>query len=99
MTRKTRRTNYIILRLRRCKEDVFSCQGGLSIQVKTPAAAPEANPEGNIIESGVFMFKGGADLKEIVDGFNKIGASSKDLIEMLKAVKAAGALHAELIIQ
>jgi flagellar P-ring protein precursor FlgI len=45
------------------------------------------------------MFKGGADLKEIVDGFNKIGASSKDLIEMLKAVKAAGALHAELIIQ
>ncbi|HBM51514.1 MAG: flagellar basal body P-ring protein FlgI [bacterium] len=74
-------------------------QGGLSIQVKTPAADPEANPEGNIIESGVFMFKGGADLKEIVDGFNKIGASSKDLIEMLKAVKAAGALHAELIIQ
>ncbi len=74
-------------------------QGGLSIQVKTPTADPEANPEGNIIESGVFMFKGGADLKEIVDGFNKIGASSKDLIEMLKAVKAAGALHAELIIQ
>ena len=74
-------------------------QGGLSIQVKTPAADPEANPEGNIIESGVFMFKGGADLKEIVDGLNKIGASSKDLIEMLKAVKAAGALHAELIIQ
>ncbi|MDG2197631.1 MAG: flagellar basal body P-ring protein FlgI [SAR324 cluster bacterium] len=74
-------------------------QGGLSIQVKTPAADPEANPEGNTIESGVFMFKGGADLKEIVDGFNKIGASSKDLIEMLKAVKAAGALHAELIIQ
>ena len=74
-------------------------QGGLSIQVKIPAADPEANPEGNIIESGVFMFKGGADLKEIVDGFNKIGASSKDLIEMLKAVKAAGALHAELIIQ
>jgi flagellar P-ring protein precursor FlgI len=74
-------------------------QGGLSIQVKTPATDPEANPEGNTIESGVFMFKGGADLKEIVDGFNKIGASSKDLIEMLKAVKAAGALHAELIIQ
>ena len=26
-------------------------QGGLSIQVKTPAADPEANPEGNTIES------------------------------------------------
>ena len=35
----------------------------------------------------------------LVNGFNKIGASSKDLIEVLKAVKTAGALHAELIIR
>jgi len=34
-----------------------------------------------------------------VDGFNKIGASSKDLIEVLKAVKTSGALHAELVIR
>ena len=39
------------------------------------------------------------DLKEIVDGFNKIGASSRDLIEVLKSVKAAGALHADLVIR
>jgi flagellar P-ring protein precursor FlgI len=74
-------------------------QGGLSIQVKTPSPDPNNPDGGETIESNVFMFKGGADLKEIVDGFNKIGASSQDLIEMLKAVKAAGALHAELVIQ
>jgi flagellar P-ring protein precursor FlgI len=45
------------------------------------------------------MLKGGTDLKEVVDGFNKIGASSRDLIEVLKAVKTAGALHAELVIR
>ena len=37
--------------------------------------------------------------KNIVNGFNKIGASSKDLIDVLKAVKTAGALHAELVIR
>ena len=52
----------------------------------------------NICSPTVILFKGGADLKEIVDGFNKIGASSDDLIEVLKAIKAAGALHAELVI-
>ncbi len=79
-------------------------QNGLNIQVKLPQAAP-ADPNapggGNeeTISSNVFLLKGGADLKEVVDGFNKIGASSKDLIEVLKAIKTAGALHAELIIR
>ena len=55
--------------------------------------------EGEILDASVFMLKGGADLKDIVNGFNKIGASSRDLIEVLKAVKTAGALHAELVIR
>ena len=59
----------------------------------------QTQEEGTTLASNVFMLKGGADLKEIVDGFNKIGASSKDLIEVLKAVKTAGALHAELVIR
>ena len=49
--------------------------------------------------TGNGAFCGGADLKEIVDGFNKIGASSKELIEVLKAIKTAGALHADLVIR
>ena len=78
-------------------------QNGLNIQVKLPTLNVEGTqgelPEGRILASSVFMLKGGTDLKEVVDGFNKIGASSKDLIEVLKAVKTAGALHAELVIR
>ena len=78
-------------------------QNGLNIQVKLPSPNAQgeqgSQAEGTTLASNVFMLKGGADLKEIVDGFNKIGASSKDLIEVLKAVKTAGALHAELVIR
>ena len=82
--------------------------GGLQVEVKipTPALAGEPNEEGQeiptidqTIGSNVFMFKGGTDLKEIVDGFNKVGASNKDLIQILKSIQAAGALHAQLIIK
>ena len=80
-------------------------QNGLSMQVKLPTpeqqegAENQAAADANTLRSDVFMLKGGADLKEIVDGFNKIGASSRDLIEVLKSVKAAGALHAALVIR
>ena len=80
-------------------------QNGLSMQVKLPTpeqqegAENQAAADANTLRTDVFMLKGGADLKEIVDGFNKIGASSRDLIEVLKSVKAAGALHADLVIR
>ena len=80
-------------------------QNGLSMQIKLPSpeqqegAENQAAADANTLRSDVFMLKGGADLKEIVDGFNKIGASSRDLIEVLKSVKAAGALHADLVIR
>ena len=80
-------------------------QNGLSMQVKLPSpeqqegAENQASADAHTLRSDVFMLKGGADLKEIVDGFNKIGASSRDLIEVLKSVKAAGALHADLVIR
>ena len=80
-------------------------QNGLSMQVKLPTPEQQEGEENqaaadaNTLRSDVFMLKGGADLKEIVDGFNKIGASSRDLIEVLKSVKAAGALHADLVIR
>lgn len=38
----------------------------------------------------------GASLKELIDGLNAIGASPRDLISILRTLKAAGALHAEL---
>lgn len=79
-------------------------QGGWSLQVRLPGPAPDEPPavgveDPNLIQSDVFMLKGGTDLKEVVEGFNKIGATSNDLIQVLKAIKAAGALHAELEIR
>jgi len=78
-------------------------QNGLNIQVKLPNANQQSEEgaltEDEILDASVFMLKGGANLKDIVNGFNKIGASSRDLIEVLKAVKTAGALHAELVIR
>ncbi len=38
----------------------------------------------------------GATLEELVDGLNAIGATPRDLISILRTLKAAGALHAEL---
>ena len=38
----------------------------------------------------------GATLQELVDGLNSIGATPRDLISILKTMKSAGALHAEL---
>lgn len=38
----------------------------------------------------------GATINELVDGLNSVGATPRDLITILRTIKAAGALHAEL---
>ena len=82
--------------------------GNLSIEIKAPPANQEQaagqqapdQPALAIPESpGIVLFKGEVDLKEVVDGLNKVGASSADLVQVLKIIKAAGALHAELDIR
>jgi flagellar P-ring protein precursor FlgI len=44
-------------------------------------------------------FIGGASLQTLVGGLNKIGLKPTDIIAILQAIKTAGALQAELIIQ
>jgi flagellar P-ring protein precursor FlgI len=44
----------------------------------------------------VMMLKGGASLSDVVKALNSIGASPQDLLVILQAMKAAGALRAEL---
>lgn len=82
--------------------------GNLSIQIGSGTVQPlqdanQANNQNNVsnpieVSSKVILFKGGVDIKEVVDGLNKIGISNSDLIEVLKTIKSAGALQAELII-
>ncbi len=38
----------------------------------------------------------GATLQELVDGLNSVGATPRDVISILRTIKAAGALHANL---
>lgn len=38
----------------------------------------------------------GASVEQLVNGLQKIGATSRDVIAILQAIKAAGALEAEL---
>jgi len=46
----------------------------------------------------VAVLKEAATVKDLVDSLTYIGASTRDIISILKALKKAGALHAELII-
>ncbi|NJB66982.1 flagellar P-ring protein precursor FlgI [Desulfobaculum xiamenense] len=47
-------------------------------------------------ENRRLMLMEGATLQELVDGLNSIGATPRDLISILRTLKSAGALHAEL---
>jgi len=42
--------------------------------------------------------KEGATVKELVDNLNKLGLTSAEIIDVIKAIHAAGALHAELTV-
>ncbi len=55
---------------------------------RTDIAAREEQRNLNVVE--------GATLQELVDGLNSLGATPRDLISILRSLKAAGALHASL---
>jgi flagellar P-ring protein precursor FlgI len=42
------------------------------------------------------MLRGGASLADVVKALNSIGATPQDLLAILQALKASGALRAEL---
>jgi flagellar P-ring protein precursor FlgI len=45
------------------------------------------------------VYVGGATLQGLVDGLNRIGLKPTDIIAILQAIKSAGALQAELVVQ
>jgi flagellar P-ring protein precursor FlgI len=93
---------------------VAIAQGGLTISVtETPVAsqpAPFSNGTTTVLPrtqinvddgsgKSLAMLKGGASLKSLVSGLNTLGVSPRDLITILQAVKSAGALQAEIVVQ
>lgn len=62
--------------------------GQTVVTPQTDLSAQEEQRNLNIME--------GATLQELVDGLNAVGATPRDLISILRAMKTAGALHAQL---
>src|SRR6185369_6616663 len=62
--------------------------------VVTPRTELSAREE----QARMFVFNAGVDLNEIVRAVNQVGAAPSDLVAILEALKAAGALRAELIV-
>ncbi len=63
-------------------------QGQTVVVPRTDINTAEEQRNLNIVE--------GATLQELVDGLNSLGATPRDLISILRALKSAGALHADL---
>jgi len=84
--------------------------GNLSIEVSTQFAASQPNPLSSgqtavLPETTVkseeaparrIELNEGASVEQLVSGLQKIGASARDVISILQAIKAAGALEADL---
>jgi flagellar P-ring protein precursor FlgI len=88
-------------------------QGNLTLRIQEAPIAVQPNPfaEGETVvvprtnaaieeEPGIGLAEvpDGASLSEVVAGLNALGVSPRDMIDILKSIKAAGALHAEFVV-
>lgn len=90
--------------------EVAVSQGGLTVSVRETASVsqPEAISIGGTVvvpetqievqqkDSGFALLRGPVSLQDLVDGLNSIGIGAQETISILQAIKAAGALHADL---
>jgi flagellar P-ring protein precursor FlgI len=89
---------------------VAIAQGNLTVTItETPQVSqPEALSEGQTVvvprtqvevredRRRMALLREGVTLQELVDGLNALGVTPRDLIAILQAIKAAGALQAEI---
>ncbi|MFS4437023.1 flagellar basal body P-ring protein FlgI [Paracoccaceae bacterium GXU_MW_L88] len=90
-------------------------QGGLTLKVRETPAVSQPNPFSQNGETVVVprtdvaieeepgtqlaMIDDSVSLPSVIEGLNALGVTPRDMIEILKTIKAAGALHADLIVQ
>ena len=89
-------------------------QGNLTIRIDEAPIAVQPNPfaEGQTVvlprtqaeldeEPGIGLAEvpAGTSLSEVVAGLNALGVAPRDMIDILKSIKAAGALHAEFVVR
>lgn len=88
-------------------------QGNLTLRIQETPLAVQPNPfaEGQTVivprtsaelteEPGIGLAEvpSGTSLSEVIAGLNALGVSPRDMIDILKSIKAAGALHAEFVV-
>ncbi len=59
---------------------------------------PQTNIDVSQGNNHMFLFKAGVELNDIVKAVNEVGAAPGDLVAILQALRAAGALRAELLV-
>ena len=92
---------------------VAVAQGGLTLRVEEAPLAVQPNPfsPGETVvvprtraaieeEPGTALavLPGGTTLTEVVAGLNALGVGPRDMIDILRSIKAAGALHADFVV-
>ncbi len=92
---------------------VAVAQGNLTLRVEETPMVVQPNPfspgetvvvprsTASISEDGTGLAEvaGGTSLSEVVAGLNALGVPPNDMIDILKSINAAGALHAEFVVQ
>ena len=89
-------------------------QGNLTLRVEEMPVVAQPNPfaEGETVvvprtraeleeEPGIGLAEvpEGTSLSQVIGGLNALGVSPRDMIDILKSIKAAGALHAEFVVR
>ena len=90
-------------------------QGNLTLRVQEEPLAVQPNPfapngapiilprtEATIEQEqgpGLVLVEESVSLPEVIEGLNALGVSPREMIDILKAIKTAGALHAEFVVQ
>lgn len=89
-------------------------QGNLTLRIEETPLVVQPNPfaDGETVvvprtgaeieeEDGISLAEvpEGTSLSEVVAGLNALGVSPRDMIDILKSLKAAGALHAEFVVR
>ena len=91
-------------------DNIAIAQGGISISIETEADVSQPTPfsVGSTVvtkngstdvteeRANTIVLDATANVSDIVGALNSVGATPRDIISILQAIKAAGALHAEL---
>ncbi len=93
---------------------VAVAQGNLTLRIQEQPLVVQPNPftEGEVVVvprtsasieeepgRGLAEVSEGTSLSEVITGLNALGVSPRDMIDILKSIKAAGALHADFVVR